>query len=84
MVVHDMRNPTSSIEFGLKETLKILDTHFENYNNLKKTFMQWKAQEELEQNLLDSEEAQSENSSDDQIVEINGPGENNQIQENLP
>ena len=79
-----MRNPTSSIEFGLQETLKILDTHFENYNNLKKTFMQWKAQEELEQNLLDSEEAQSENSSDDQIVEINGPGENNQIQENLP
>ena len=39
MVVHDMRNPTSSIEFGLQETLKILDTHFENYNNLKKTFM---------------------------------------------
>ena len=67
MVVHDMRNPTSSIEFGLQETLKILDTHFENYKNLKKTFMEWKAQEEMEQNVLQSEE-RSENSSDEQIL----------------
>jgi len=31
MVIHDMRNPANSIEFGLKETLKLLqsldDTH---------------------------------------------------------
>ena len=56
MVVHDMRNPTSSIEFGLQETLKILDKHFENYTNLKNTFMEWKAQEEMEQNSLQIEE----------------------------
>ena len=78
MVVHDMRNPTSSIEFGLQETLKILDTHFENYNNLKNTFMEWKAQEEMEQNVLQNEESESESSSDEQILE-NNPGENNQI-----
>ena len=70
MVVHDMRNPTSSIEFGLQETFKILDKHFENYTNLKNTFMEWKAQEEMEQNGLQIEE-KSENSSDEQILENN-------------
>ena len=38
MVVHDMRNPTSSIEFGLKETLKALDKYFDTFKDLK---MQW-------------------------------------------
>ena len=31
MIIHDMRNPTSSIEFALQEGLKLLKAHFEEF-----------------------------------------------------
>ena len=50
MVVHDMRNPTSSIEFGLSETLNILNGHFERYKSLKNAFQKYIDKDENNQN----------------------------------
>ena len=50
MVVHDMRNPTSSIEFGLSETLNILNGHFERYKSLKNAFQKYIDKDENNKN----------------------------------
>jgi hypothetical protein len=36
MIIHDMRNPSSSIQFAVKELKNILKTHFEKLNVLKR------------------------------------------------
>ena len=35
MAIHDMRNPTGAIEFGIQESLKKLEMHQEKFNKLK-------------------------------------------------
>lgn len=42
MVIHDMRNPTMSIQYGVKEALKILSENKMKMLEIKRLFDQYK------------------------------------------
>ena len=46
MVIHDMRNPTTSIQFGITEALKLLRSYRANFWNIK-TFIETKLLHEV-------------------------------------
>jgi hypothetical protein len=39
MVIHDMRNPTSAIEFGVEESLRELQKHFDEFFKLREKIL---------------------------------------------
>lgn len=51
MVIHDMRNPTTSIEFGVDESLKQLQQHLQLFNQLKEKIMRISSDKTSEMSL---------------------------------